>query len=398
MSKKVLISGASIAGNAAAWWLGHYGFDVTVLEKAAGFRDGGQNIDIRGAGRDVLKKMGLEQAALENGTGEEGTAWVHADGSVIAEFDTKDMGADGPTAEMEILRGDLARLLYEPAQKHATYRFGDSIEALSEVGEMVSVTFQSGQTETFDAVVIAEGVGSATRDIIFPGENDPRWLDMSIGYFTVPKTAADDKLWRWYHTTGGRSASLRPDQHGTMRAMLTVQKPAGEEADMTPEQQKEWLAEQFRDVEWETPRILEAMADTEDFYFDVLRQVQMPTWSKGRVVLTGDAAWCVTPLGGVGATLAVIGAYVLAGEMAEQGDVVSAFTRYEARLRKFVDDAQGIPKIAPRMANPHSRLGLALLYGTLKLASTPGVRQSIGKLLAGKSDDFVLPDYRSPLG
>lgn len=146
------------------------------------------------------------------------------------------------------------------------------------------------------------------------------------------------------------------------------------------------------------PPILEVMANTEDFYFDVLRQVRMPSWSKGSVVLTGDAGWCVTPLGGVGANLAVVGAHVLAGEMADPGDVVSAFSRYEARLHKFVGDAQGIPKLAPQMANPHSRLDLALLYGTLKLASTPGVRQSTGKLLGGNSDDFVLPDYRLPLG
>src|SRR5689334_5338547 len=115
MKKRVLIAGASIAGNTAAWWLGHYGFDVVVVEKAPGFRDGGQNIDVRGPGREVLRRMGLEQTALASGTGEKGLSWVDTDGKVIATF-IAEAGTDGPTAEMEILRGDLARLLFEDAR------------------------------------------------------------------------------------------------------------------------------------------------------------------------------------------------------------------------------------------------------------------------------------------
>ena len=135
------------------------------------------------------------------------------------------------------------------------------------------------------------------------------------------------------------------------------------------------------------------MADTPDFYLDVLRQVRMPTWSKGRVVLTGDAAWCVTPLGGVGATLAVVGAYILAGELSRDTDVTAAFASHGERLRDYVEKAQGIPKIVPRMANPHSRLGLMLLHGTVRAASLPGVRELFGKLVSGNSNDIALPDY-----
>lgn len=115
MSTRVLITGASIAGNTLAWWLGRAGFDVTVLERAAGFRDGGQNVDIRGVGRTVLRDMALEDAALAAGTGEEGTAWIDGQGRIKAQFLIAEMDRDGPTAEMEILRGDLARLLYDGA-------------------------------------------------------------------------------------------------------------------------------------------------------------------------------------------------------------------------------------------------------------------------------------------
>lgn len=111
MAHRVLVTGASIAGCTAAWWLSHLGNEVTVVERTAEFRDGGQNIDVRGIGREVLRRMGLEQRVLECGTGETGTAWVDGDGRIVAQFTTDELGGDGPTAEMEILRGDLARVL-----------------------------------------------------------------------------------------------------------------------------------------------------------------------------------------------------------------------------------------------------------------------------------------------
>ena len=243
MSRRILITGASIAGNTLAWWLTKYGHDVTVLERAPEFRDGGQNIDVRGAGREVIRRMGLEDAALQHGTGETGTAWVHSDGSVIAEIDTDDLGADGPTAEMEILRGDLSRLVFEQVKTKVDFRFGDRITGLDQHGDGVAVSFESGVTEDFDLLIVAEGVGSTTRDLVFPNENEPRWLDMTLAYFTVPREPQDDQLWRWYHTTHGRSVSLRPDRHGTARAMLSVQKPPEGEQDWSTEQQKTWLRE-----------------------------------------------------------------------------------------------------------------------------------------------------------
>ena len=299
MSRRILITGASVAGNTAAWWLGRAGFDVTVVERTPEFRDGGQNIDVRGSGRAVLRRMGLERAALDQGTGEEGTAWVEADGKIAAQFLIDDTGTDGPTAEMEILRGDLARLLYEPARAYVTYRFGDRIAGVEQDPDGVTVTFASGTVARYDAVIVAEGVGSATRELVFPGENEPRWMDLTIAYFTIPRVADDDRLWRWYNAPGGRSVSLRPDRHGTARAMLSVQQPPGGEQDWGVDRQKAWLRECFANAGWQTDRVLDGMRSTDDFYFDVLRQARMPRWSKGRVVLTGDAAWCATPIAGL---------------------------------------------------------------------------------------------------
>jgi 2-polyprenyl-6-methoxyphenol hydroxylase-like FAD-dependent oxidoreductase/tryptophan-rich sensory protein len=393
MTRRILITGASIAGNTAAWWLGRAGFDVTVVERAPAFRDGGQNVDVRGAGREVLRRMALEQAALDHGTGEEGTAWVDADGRVAAQFLTVDQDGDGPTAEMEILRGDLARLLHEPAAAHATYRFGDSVAAIVEDADAASVTFASGATARYDAVIVAEGVGSATRHRVFPGENRPRWMDLTIAYFTIPRTRDDDRLWRWYNATDGRSVSLRPDRHGTTRAMLSVRQVAQGEQDWDVARQKAWLRERFADAGWQAPRVLAGMDATDDFYFDVLRQVRMPRWSKGRVVLTGDAAWCATPIAGIGTTLAVTGAYVLAAELARGDDVAAAFAAYEQAMRPMVEEGQGVPKIAPRLMNPRSRAGIRLLHGALRLASRPVVRRVTGGLFGGGKAEPDLSRY-----
>ncbi|PPT78309.1 FAD-binding monooxygenase [Xanthomonas arboricola pv. populi] len=381
MTRRILITGASVAGNTVAWALAQQGFDVTIVEQAEQFRDGGQNIDVRGVGRAVLQRMGLEQAALDRGTGEEGTAWVDDHGHAVATFKTDDIDGDGPTAELEILRGDLARLLYEAARQKAEYRFGDRIASIDDDGNAATVRFQSGHSDRFDAVIVAEGVGSATRELVFPDENDPRWMDLTIAYFTIARTADDDRLWRWYHATGGRSISLRPDRHGTTRAMLSLQKAPEGEQDWDLATQKAYLRERFADAGWQAARVLDGMDTTDDFYFDALRQVRMPRWHAGRVVLTGDAAWCATPLAGIGATLAVTGGYVLANEIAHAETLEQAVAAYADAMRPMVEQGQGVPKIGPHLMNPHSRLGIQLLHGALKFASQPSIQNIAARLM-----------------
>lgn len=393
MSRRILVTGASIAGNTAAWWLGHHGFDVTVVERAPAFRDGGQNIDVRGVGRDVLRRMGLERAALDNGTGEEGTAWIDDRGRVAARFDVAGFESDGPTAELEILRGDLARLLYEAARERAHFRFGDRVLRIDEADDAVAVSFAGGATERYDAVIVAEGVGSATRERVFAGENEPRWMDLTIAYFTIPRTPDDDRMWRWFNATGGRSISLRPDRHGTTRAMLTLRQPPGEEQDWDVARQKALLHARFADAGWQAERVLAGLESTDDFYFDVLRQVRMKRWSAGRVVLCGDAAWCATPLAGIGTTLAITGACVLAGELARADSVADAASAYERIMRSFVEKGQGVPKLAPKLMNPKTRFGIRLLHGALKVASKPAIRRVSARLFTGGPEAIDLSGY-----
>ncbi|AWN38788.1 FAD-dependent monooxygenase [Methylobacterium radiodurans] len=393
MTRRILITGASVAANTAAWWLGRHGFDVTVVERAPAFRDGGQNVDVRGVGREVLRRMGLERAALANGTGELGTVWVDGQGRVAVRAITEELGRDGPTAEMEILRGDLARLLYEQARERAAYRFGDSVRRIDEDGGLAEVAFASGRSERYDAVIVAEGVGSSTRDLVFPGENAPRWMNLTIAYFTIPRTSTDDRMWRWYNATGGRSVSLRPDRHGTTRAMLTLWGAPGGEQDWDRDRQQVFLRQRFGDAGWEAPRVLAAMEDSADFYLDVLRQVRMKRWSKGSIVLTGDAAWCATPLAGIGTTLAVTGAYVLAEEMARAERLPDAFAAYARAMRPMVGQAHGIPKLVPRLMHPRSPAGIRLLHAALRLANAPLIRGPATRLFGRPSAEPDLSRY-----
>ena len=397
MDRRILITGASVAGTTVAWWLGRQGFDVTVVERAPAFRDGGQNVDLRGVGREVLRRMGLERAALDGGTGEAGTAWIDARGRIAARFDLDASGGDGPTAELEILRGDLARLLYEPARARAAFRFGDRVERVEDAAEAVAVTFASGEVARYDLVIVAEGVGSTTRDLVFPGENVPRWMGLTIAYLTVSRAPEDDALWRWFNVPDGRGVSLRPDCHGTTRAMLMDRGAPKEVQDWDADRQKAYLRERFAGVGWQAPRVLAALDDTEDFYVDVLRQVRMPRWSRGRVVLTGDAAWCATPLAGVGTTLSVTGAYVLAGELCRGGgDLAGALAAYERAMRPMVEGAQGVPRIAPKLMNPRSALGIRLLHGALAVASRPALRRLSAMLSSGRSTAPDLSRYAGP--
>lgn len=393
MAKRVLVTGGSVAANTLAWWLAKGGFQVTVVEKAPEFRDGGQNVDVRGVARGVLRRMGLEDAVDSSGTGE--TAWTFVDenNEVVGRFALKDLGADGPTAELEILRGDLARLLYESVRDRVDHRFGDAVVSIEDCPDAAHVRFRSGMEEDYDLVLIAEGVGSSTRELVFKGENEPRWMDVTMGYFTIPKGPGDGSDARWYNAPGGRSVFLRPDNKGTTRAVLTLQAPV-REAPEAPEEQKRWLRERFADAGWETPRVLDALENANDLYFDLLRQVKMKRWHKGRVALTGDAAWCATPLSGIGTTLAIVGAYVLAGELSNVDDAEQALRNYEEVMRPFVKRGQNVPKIGPRLMQPHSRLGVSLQRSLLGIASKPGVQSIISKVAMPPAESIDLPEYR----
>ncbi|WP_085604477.1 MULTISPECIES: FAD-dependent monooxygenase [unclassified Pseudomonas] len=391
--QKILVTGASIAGPALAYWLSRQGMDVTVVERAPAFRDGGQTIDVRGAGREVVRRMGLEELIRANTTHEQGIAFVDRDNQTKAFIGVDAFDGDGPIAELEILRGELAKLLIQHSEDRVTYRFGDSIESIEDDGEQVHVRFEQGGEQVYDLVIVAEGMGSTTRNQVFGDEVKRRPLDLYTAYFTVPRQPSDGQVMRWHNLPGGRCVCLRPDNLGTTRAFLSFQQaPSGYEK-LAQDEQKSLLKKLFADAGWETPRVLAALDDTTDLYLEAVGQVKMPHWSKGRIALLGDAAYCASPISGMGTSLGLCGAYVLAGELGRHADHHQAFAAYEALMRPFVAQAQSVPKFAPRLASPHSRLGIALGHAVLRMATAPGLKKLFGKILSPKADAIVLPDY-----
>lgn len=390
----VLIAGAGIAGPTLAYWLDRHGMEPTVVERAPELRPGGQNVDVRGAGRTVAERTGIEEAVRAAGTGEQGLAFVDADGVVRAEFPVGPRGQDGGfTAELEILRGDLAQILYDHTRGRVPYRFGDRITALDDDGRRVRVGFEHGPDEEFDLVVAADGLRSGTREIALPGVADIRFLGLCIAYFTVPRQNTDTDWWRWYAAGNGRTVTLRPDRHGTTRAMLSFLSLSAAPARLSPSAQKELLRAEFAGAGWQAERVLDGMDRASDFYFEAVSQVRAPSFARGRVGLVGDAAYCASPISGMGTTLGLVGAYVLAGELARRDDHRAAFAAYESVMRPVVRKAQKLPPGTPRVANPRSRTGVRLLNAAARLAATPAVGRVGGLLTPSSARAVDLPDY-----
>ncbi|NEA45307.1 FAD-dependent monooxygenase [Streptomyces sp. SID10815] len=391
--RNVLISGAGIAGPALAYWLHHHGLHATVVERAPAPRQGGQTVDLRGAGRDVARRMGLEPALRAAATGEEGIRFVDAAGRTRAAFPAGAFGGRGPTAELEILRADLSRLLYEATSEHTEYLFEDEITRLTDTGEQVHAAFRNRPGRSFDLVVAADGARSRTRDLVFGDTTDTKAVGLSTAYFTIPRDPGDDRWARWHSATGGRTMTLRPDNQGTIRACLSFLSPPSGHERLGPEAQKRLLHQVFTGAGRQAPHVLAAMDTAPDFFFETVVQVRMPCWSRGRVAVVGDAGYCASPLSGMGTSLALVGAYVLAGELGLHSHHTRAFQRYEALLRPYAERAQNLPPGVPRIASPRTRPGIHALHIALRAASRPGIAQALRRFLVPPADTFTLPSY-----
>ncbi|WP_278265774.1 FAD-dependent monooxygenase [Nocardia sp. AG03] len=347
---RVLVAGASIAGPALAHWLRRRGAVVTVVERAAALRPGGQAVDARGITKEVIRRMGLDTAVRAACTQTIGAHTVDADGNVLETFRVDDDGGDGFIAEIEILRGDLSQVLYDDTRGDAAYLFGDRIAELSQDADGVDVVFDSGERRRFELVIGADGLHSGLRSMVFgPHEQFVRHLGHVLAFFSVPNEFGLDE-WLIEYQESGRSAGLRPIRDAT-RAMAMFSFPAdGVDVDYRDvDAQKRLLRARIDGLGWLTPRILAHLDDTPDFYLDQVAQVVMDRWSRGRVGLLGDAAFSSSPMSGQGTGLALVGAYVLAGELAAaEWNPEIGFARYEARMRSFVEANQEIAQLNAR--------------------------------------------------
>ncbi|MGK2869915.1 MAG: FAD-dependent monooxygenase [Mycobacterium sp.] len=397
MAQHAVISGAGIGGPALALQLAAHGWTTTVIERYPERRDEGQNVDIRGAAREVVRRMGVDADVRAANTTEVGMRFLRPDGSAAASFPMTP-GADGPTAELEILRGELSRILIEHADS-TDFRFGTQIADVVDHGDRVTVTLDDGDALDADLVVIAEGLHSRSRRFVATAPVSD--LGMYIAYATIPRRDDDDNWWSWQHATESRSVHLRPDNLGTTRAMLSFVSDVRGLDELGREDLNTILRRTFDDLDGATPRILDELDAGAPMYFSSVGQMKSPAWSKGRVALLGDAAHCNATFGGAGTSLALIGAYVLAGELGSGDDVLGALARYERLMKPFIDAA---PLIRPRMLqmmNPRTRSGIRVLHAGAGVVAGPvgkalsSVASAAGKLPINLSaGDPELPSYR----
>jgi 2-polyprenyl-6-methoxyphenol hydroxylase-like FAD-dependent oxidoreductase len=393
-NRTVLISGAGIGGPALAFWLRRHGFAPTVVEVAPGPRPGGHAVDMRGAGREVVARMGLLDLVREASVDERGFAYVDRRGRWTAKMPADLFGGEGMVAEIEIMRGELTRILYEATREGTEYLFGDRIVALSEGEDGVKVTFAGGTVRNFDLVVGADGVYSGVRRLAFgPDAEFVRHIGGYTAYFTVPDPGNLENWFLMHNEPGGLVAGIRPERGGTAKAMLSFTAPAMDYDRRDVLAQQELLRQKFKTMGWLVPAMLDAMPDAPDFYFDAFCQVHLDRWYRGRTVLLGDAGYCGSPLVGLGTAMALVGAYVLAGELsASPDDHAAAFARYQQEMAGYVKQCQQLPPGGVKGFAPGSALMIRLRNLSMGMMTRWPMRGLFAKQFQ-KADAITLKDY-----
>jgi 2-polyprenyl-6-methoxyphenol hydroxylase-like FAD-dependent oxidoreductase len=335
----VLISGASVAGPALAYWLHRNGMRATIVERADAVRPGGLAVDFRGTAMTVLADMGILDELRAHATRGGDALVVDADGATVAVMPGEIFSGD-----LEVMKSDLTRILHDLTKTDTEYVFGDSVTTLTESEDGVNVEFERGAPRTFDLVVGADGLHSKVRELAFgPKADFARPMGYAFATFAVPNHLNLDRS-GVSHLAGDRSVNIFAARDNTeARAMMMF--PA-QDVPRDGAAQRQAVRAAYAHVGWEVPTVLAAMATAPDFYFDEMSQIEMPAWSTGRVAVLGDAAACASPMSGRGTSQALLGAYVLANELATGHDHRTAFAAYERTLRAYVAGNQAMGRQA----------------------------------------------------
>lgn len=394
-NKSVLISGAGIAGPALAFWLKAAGFQPTLVERAPCLRTGGYVVDFWGLGYDIAERMGLKGDIDHLGYQVREVRIVDDRGNPVAGFGTKVFRELTGGRFVTLARSDLSRLLFAKVENAIEIMFDDEIIGLQDRLDGVLVKFETAPERRFDLVIGADGLHSQVRRLAFgPQPQFEKQLGYAVAAFEVQGyRPRDEDVYLIYGQPGrmlGRFA-LRGDRTLFLFVFVAgrVSLPA------TLDQQKAVLREIYRDGGWECQRVLDELDLADELYFDSVSQIRMDGWSRGRIALAGDAAFCVSLLAGQGSALAMISAYVLAGELANAGGRhEEAFGRYEALLRDYIGTKQrGAERFAAAFA-PATRSGLWFRNQVIKAFAIPGLaRLAVGREII---DRLQLPNYRWP--
>ncbi|MDJ0356315.1 FAD-binding domain [Paenarthrobacter sp. PH39-S1] len=386
---KVLVVGAGIAGPTAAFWLTRAGHEVTLVEQAPELRSGGYLIDFWGAGFDVAEKMGILPELRRRGYVMTEAWAVNREGRRVASF-KPEVIMESVERYLSLARSDLSAVIYEALGGAAELILGDTVQDLTDDGDRVRVTFESGSTRDFDLVIGADGLHSRVRRLAFgPDEGFERYLGMVVAAFEADRYPERDELVAMMYADVGFQAvrlSLRDDVTLFLVSLRhDGDVPTGRAA------QESLLRAKLGQKGWEVPAMLELMSQARDFYFDAVSQIRMPSWTTGRVALVGDAGACPSFLAGQGSALAMVEAYTLATELATAGDHREAFARYQARLAPLLQSKQDAAVGLGLAFAPKNRLQLFERNTVMRLMGLP----KVADIVMGRSfhDAVELPPF-----
>lgn len=392
---RIAISGAGIAGPTLAYWLGRGGHQTTLIEKAPALRTGGYVVDFWGAGYRIAERMGLGPALQKSGYAVREVRLVDRHGRKMGGFSTAGFHRMAQERFTSLPRGDLAAMIYAALADDVETIFGESIVSIEQGDSGLRLGFHSGVTREFDLLVGAGGLHSPVRRLVFGADQEfERDLGYRVAAFEVRGYRPRDELVYLSYGAPGRMASrfaMRDDR--TMFLFIFTRDQIDGAEPRGTDEVKKVLGDVFGTAGWECPSILRAMDGCADIYFDRVSQIAMDGWYNGRVMLIGDAAAAVSLLAGEGTGLAMLEAYVLAGELHRAGtDYTKAFHEYQRLLRPFIAAKQ---RSAQRFAGtfaPRTRHGVWARNKLSSLLSLPYVGDWI--IRRQLRDDFDLPDYR----
>lgn len=387
---RIAISGAGVAGTALAHWLLRTGHSPTLIERAPAFRTGGYMIDFWGIGYRTARRMGIEPAIREAGYDVQSVRSLRPDGTTQAELRVDVFRRMIGNDFTSLPRGDLAAAIYRTIEDSVPVVFGDSITGIDQHPDGVRVTLENGPADDFDLLIGADGLHSNVRRLVFgPEARFEHYLGCKVAACVVDGYSGGTSDTYLTYSVPGRQVgqfTLR----GNRTMFLFVFRDEHDDHGMTP---KEQLHNQFDDAGWECQQILAAVDDVDDLFFDVVSQIRMARWSDDRVLLIGDAAGCISLLGGEGTGLAITEAYALAGELARaDGDHRRAFASYESLLRPFIAGKQaGAERMLGFFA---TRTRFGLWFRNVALRAMNLSRPVAGLFTGSVRDDLDLPDYR----